>query len=130
MTLRNETEYITLTLGKKYDDCWEDYELTIDAEVSFVTVRSMQTYAQKSAFQELYTKLSEATSSVSGEVFMEQFSYEAGLYFRITYDGLGHAVVEANLCKNDNGNACTLRLETDQTYISDFLKQLKREVGL
>ncbi len=131
MTLRNETgEYITLTLGKCYCEVPLEYEVHIRAEVGFIQAE-LDTYTWLSALQELYEKLSRANRTVSGDVFMEQFSFEHDTDLRITYDGLGHAVVTANLRVNGEFDTkCTLSFGTDQTYITAFLAELERDIGL
>ncbi len=131
MTLRNETgEFITLILGKCYNELFTEYEVHIQAEVGFIKAE-LDTYTWLSALEELYEKLSQANRSVSGHVFMEQFSFEHDTDLRITYDGLGHAVVTANLRVNGEFDTkCTLSFATDQSYITAFLSELKREANI
>ncbi len=131
MTLRNESgEYITLTLGRSFCEAWAEYELSVKAEVGFITAQ-LETYAWAPALSDLYEKLSDANRRVSGEVFLEKFTYERDFDLRITYDGLGHAVVIVNLrVYSELDNRCTLSFATDQCYITAFLAELKREADL
>lgn len=131
MTIRNESgEYITITLGPLHSEAWVEYEIHVEAEVGFIKA-GMETYAWASALRELFERLSKADRTVSGEIFIEQFSYEHDFDLRFTYDGLGHVEVVSTLRGHGEFyNRCTVSFATDQTFMATFLQEMQKELGI
>jgi len=134
MKLKNESEYIEFVIGEIFD---EDYpfggkscEVYFYANVSFLNIK-FHTYSSTGVFSILYNELKECYNRLNGTVNIKSFSYEEDMDLKIIFQTGGHVKIEMNLKSNDEqGNKCTCNFETDQTFIKEFLGEIRYEMNL
>ena len=127
MKISNGKEYIEFVVGQifNYDNNHKDFELCINANVSFMNIKYF-TYSSLFAFKELYKNINNHYKSLDGSFKIDNFSYENDFDIKMEFDKLGHINIEMNIkSNNEHSNKCSLRFYSDQTFISNFLKELK-----
>lgn len=127
MTLQGQPGHLTITIDPaQYDSDVDQVAIHVSAAAAGITA-SLDTWSWCASLDTLEKELTRLHTALKGEMYIKQFDWSHDFDLRIRYDHLGHVTVETHL-NCDYGNRCTLEFETDQTYITSFLSDLKREL--
>ena len=89
------------------------------------------TYSFLNVLTNLYHDLNKSHNELKGRLLVDRFSYEQDFELEIIYQTLGQVMIKANFrCNDDFGNECTICFNTDQTFITYFLREMKEELAL
>lgn len=131
MKLRNNEDYIEFLIDRYYTEVESEadnsYNLIINAKSAFINVK-FYTYCFVQSFKKFYCRLLNAYEKLNGIVVLDDLSYENDVNLKISFINYGRISVECHIKSNDRyKNECNLYFETDQTFIKEFLDEIKIE---
>ncbi len=125
MTIQGQSGYLTITLDpNEYNPVVDQIAIHVSASAAGITA-DMHTWSWGKSFDTLEQGLTRLNKSLKGELYIKQFDWSRDLDLRIRYGDFGHVTIMTRL-NCDYRNSCTLEFETDQTYITSFLSELKK----
>lgn len=133
MKIKNDENYyidfkILKILDEEYHLGGKCIEIMIDAKVSFLTA-NFCTYTSTVVLKNLYNKLLTCYEISAGLTSIKEFNYENDITLSFYFSNLGHAKVNMTIKSNDeHDNKCEMCFYTDQTFIAEFLLELKKEL--
>lgn len=131
MKLTNNEDYIEFLIDRYYAEVESEadnsYNLIVNAKSAFMNVK-FYTYCFVQSFKRFYDKLLSAYKNLNGVVILDDLSYENDVNLKIIFENYGKISVECHIKSNDRyKNECNLYFETDQTFIKEFLEEIKIE---
>ena len=120
-SLSNGDEYLNFSREK-------EGLLTVEGKSSFLTAYA-EMYVSNEVLMDFYEKLHVAYRKCSGTV-AECFGYDDDFCLKLSFDNWGHVTVETKIIRwGELVNRCELRFRTDQTYVQEFLRDMKKELS-
>ncbi|MHC8949121.1 WapI family immunity protein [Sphingobacterium hungaricum] len=132
--LKGENGYIKVELEQVFDfpngtSHWGGYDVKTNIEIKSGNFKvNSSFYTSTGEIYLFYNSLKEKNNLLSGQVFYK--NYEENTLITLTYDDLGHIVVEGTFSEeNQLSNNLDFEFHTDQSYIKYTIKELETIVN-